>query len=80
MSVRSDGSRTGLKNDENFQALCSIRQHVATGDLHVGYAFGKWVMLTKDSDDWLDMMDLLKDLSPSGSLSPNRKVQRGRVR
>lgn len=42
-----------------------------TGDLYVGYSFGKGVTLVKDSDDWLDMMDILRDLSPSGKVQPN---------
>lgn len=71
MSVRPDGSRTGKGDHPTLKPVCSVRQDIVTGDLYVGYSFGKGVTLVKDSDDWLDMMDILRDLSPSGRVQPN---------
>lgn len=63
-------SSRGKAADPNYRSIASIRQHAATGDLFVGYAYGRGIEVPHGSEDWVDLVDLLVDICP-GELKIN---------
>lgn len=48
------------------QRIVKITKDESNGDFQVHFAFGKTVRVRKETEDWDDIDDLLKYLSPSG--------------
>jgi hypothetical protein len=50
----------------SMDKICNISKCSDSGDFHIDYAFGRTVRIVAGSEDWLDLDDFLKAMSPSG--------------
>lgn len=48
------------------EKVCVIKKRSDTGDFVIDYSFGRTVRVEYGSEDWLDLDDFLKAMSPSG--------------